>query len=699
MNNSLLIFEYSPWFILLCLLTGVVYAYLLYNKKSPWSVKTNYFLASLRFLLVSILAFLLIGPILKQVRNTTEDPILIFSIDNSSSIIEITDSSSLDEFMEELGTIKNELEEDDFRTFYKTFSSKEPPENFTQVRFEYQKTDINGMLREIQNDYEGRNLAGVVLVSDGIYNLGMSPNFSAFNFDIFTVGLGDTIPRKDVSIKNLYYNKISYQGNQFPLITEIIHEGYPDQVATVSVRKDDKILESKTINLEASGSMKQVEFLLDAEEEGMQRYVVEVNRLEDELTYKNNIKQAYIDIVEGKEKILLVAPAPHPDIKAITGAIESNQNYELTLFIPDVYKTSRQLLDQEKFDLVIFHQVPDRRRRLLDVYQKYLNENVSTLTIIGPQTDLRIFNSLSSITATEPSVFQPDNVSAVFNPGFSHFDLSEELRQLFSDSPPVTVPFGKVEFKRELEPLLYRRVGKVETNNPLLVVSTAGQKKQAVLFGVGTWRWRLHNFMKNENNQAFNEFYSKLVQFLSSKEDKRKFKVYPVDNEVSSVDGVVFETELYNDLYERIYGNKIDLVITDEEGNSIPHTFVPVEGNTRYRVENLRDGVYQYKASTSYNNKQYFAGGEFLVKELQLENVNLTADFALLRKLARNTGGSFYKPDELHQLQDDLESRAYPGIIHSNEEYLSLINLKILFFLLLTFASLEWFARKYSGSY
>ncbi|NJL13340.1 MAG: hypothetical protein HC913_10285, partial [Microscillaceae bacterium] len=49
MNRSSLIFPHSPWLILVCLLIGLGYAFLLYQKKSPWSLSLNYVLAFLRF--------------------------------------------------------------------------------------------------------------------------------------------------------------------------------------------------------------------------------------------------------------------------------------------------------------------------------------------------------------------------------------------------------------------------------------------------------------------------------------------------------------------------------------------------------------------------------------------------------------------------------------------------------------------------
>ena len=83
----------------------------------------------------------------------------------------------------------------------------------------------------------------------------------------------------------------------------------------------------------------------------------------------------------------------------------------------------------------------------------------------------------------------------------------------------------------------------------------------------------------------------------------------------------------------------------------------------------------------------------------QAELQNLTADFDLLRKLSANTGGKFYKADQINQLSSDLNKQEVKSVIHSEESFNNLLNLKWMFWLFLLFVSVEWFARKFFGSY
>ncbi len=109
--------------------------------------------------------------------------------------------------------------------------------------------------------------------------------------------------------------------------------------------------------------------------------------------------------------------------------------------------------------------------------------------------------------------------------------------------------------------------------------------------------------------------------------------------------------------------------------------------------------MYRYDASTTLVGERMTASGEFVVREIELEKLNLTADFGLLRKLAENSGGSFFNQSQLDELTNELANEKSQGIIRTDEKYLPFINLQWIFVLILILVSAEWFVRKFSGSY
>ena len=520
---SNLIFEYSPIWLPLCLAIGALYAAILYNKtRVPWEKSLSWIMAVLRFLLVSFIGILLISPFLNQTENNFEKPLAVLAIDNSQSMQLGEDSVKLQTLTSSFLNLGEELENSGYEVVYQSLDDKNLDEN-TEIAFDFPQTDLSLLLRNIRNDYEGRNLGSVTLLSDGIYTRGTSPTFTDITFPVNSIGVGDTIPKKDLVIKNVLYNKITYQGNQFPLLVEVLNEGFIGEQVRVSIRRKGSVVSSESVTFERNNQLKQVQFQLDAEENGLQRYSISLEQREGEFTYANNYQQAYIDVIDGKEKILIVASSPHPDIKSISAAIEKNENYEVSLFIPGIhdYPASDQ---EEELDLVIYHQVPSKNNMIAPYIERLKNLKLPGLYIVGAQSSILALNNDISPNRINAIRNEGDIVTAVQNPNFSFFKLSDDLLEFLQSFPPVRVPFGQVDYDAESSVLLNQKVGSIETTRPLLLFRNSDSGKSGVLLGEGLWRWRLFEYSKNEDTKFFDELILKSVQFLSSKEDRRKFE-------------------------------------------------------------------------------------------------------------------------------------------------------------------------------
>jgi len=698
MQVQKLLFEYSPWFILVCIIIGIGYAYLLYSKSGPWSQTLNRILFAVRFILVTILCILFLSPLLKQVKNSIEEPIYVIAIDNSSSVSQIMDTSELQQLKTELQSVAQYLEEKNHQIEVRTLNEKMSINQIQQINFDQPMTHLSETLRDIQNDYEGRNLGGVLLISDGIYNQGISPAYIPYNFEISTLGLGDTIPKNDINLRNLIYNRIAYQGNRYPLIAELVNNGFAGKQLTVNVSMDGKVVASENLQLTERNSYKSVQFLIEAKKKGLKHLIVSIEPQDGEFTTENNVKHAYIDILGGREKILILAPAPHPDIKAIRSAIESNKNYETHLWIPGIIEPE-QSQQGESFDLAILHQLPEKQTRFNDILNDRVLEDAAKWYIVGSKTNLVAFNRANPIISISNRGFQTDKVTPYINKNFELFTLEEDIHEIVEEYPPVTVPFGDYTLKRKSEILLYQKVGRIGTSKPLLVFQEFEGKKSAVMMGEGIWKWRMNEYALHQQHTVFNTIITKLVQYLSTKEDRRKFRVYPIENQVNENMPVVLKTETYNDLYENIYGNKVDLIITNERGETYNYSYVTSELNDTYKVSGLEQGIYNFSASTVVQGNRETSSGEFTIRELQVEQLNLTANHQLLKRLSYQTGGYFFNFSEIPALRANLESRKARGIIHTEEEFLPIINLRWILALLILLVSMEWFVRKYSGGY
>lgn len=688
-----LFFEYSTWFFILCLLVGIGYALLLYYKtRTPWGLTTNRILFFLRFALVSLLAGLLVGPFLRLTNNTFEKPLIVLALDDSESMVLSADSARIPGYADQLAQLQLQLENEGFDVRTRTLVQASLEE---QVQFSHINTDLYGLLQSVANDFEGYNLSGVVLMTDGIYNAGISPTFKNYSFPVHTVGVGDTTQRQDLVLQTVLYNKISYQGNTFPVVAEVINQGLVGTSTSVAIYKGNQLLESKDVRFTRNNELVTVEFLVDAEDVGIQRYSIVMDPVDGEFTRSNNRGQAFVDVVDGRERILIAAQSPHPDIKAFAGAIAQNDNYEVETFIQGVHDFPDSL---QELDLIIFHQYPDIRNVLGEELNKLLDTDVPRLFVVGKKTNLDKLNQEIAPVQVVRTRNESDMVGTTLNENFTLFQLSDELKELSTRFPPVRAPFGPIQLDATSHVAFFQRVGSIVTNRPMVLLKSESPKV-GVFFSDGTWRWRLFNYAQRSETAQVDEFILKTVQFLTTRDDKRKFRVSPDKQQYFEKEAIILRAEAYNALYEPIFNIKVDLVVTDERGSRQTYSYVTSSTNNTFTIRNLPTGVYRYTATANVNDELLTSAGEFVVTQTNLEATNLTADHHLLRQLSASSGGIFYAVSEIDRIGSDLIVNKPPDRIYTSEQFLPLINLQWAFFLLLLLISAEWFMRKYQGSY
>ena len=680
--------EGSPALIGLCLLAGVVYAYILYSKKTSWSKKVNLLLSILRGVLVAIIAFLLLGPMLNQVQFFDEKPVVVLAIDNSASLPATYDSLEFEALKSQISGVQQSLESEGLDVRVKSLQEYSP--TFQTVAFDQQATNLQAMLKGIETDYEQQNLVAVVLASDGIHNYGRSPQFMNLNIPVYAVGLGDTIPAMDLSIRSLNYNKIVYEGNRFPLVVEVFNNGYVGQTVDVQVLKNGNLIESQQINLQGDQQVNSAEFLLDAEKVGVENFRVQIVPQTGESSTVNNSRNAFLEVVDSKQRILIAAKAPHPDIKALTAVIDKNEGTETLLYINGVTDVE----PEGPFDLVILHELPG-----FNILPPWLNswiDKTNTFYITGTQ-DMDQINERNPVIDYS-SYGQTDRVGANLNPNFELFEVDQDLLSRMETYPPVSVPYGRFSFKNAVEVMLYQRLGSIETDRPLVTVYNSDDKKSAVFSGSGFWKWRLQEFALNDDQKLFEEVFGKLIQYLATKDDKRNFQVSTTNSQYFDNEAVEFVSDVYNELFEKVYDYSIDLTIINDQG--VRQEFDYVNNASRnFQVSGLEPGIYSYSASSVVNGTREAAQGTFSVDKLQLEDINLTANHQLLKNIANNSGGSYLEEENLPSVTSLISDLNARPIARSDEKLQLILNSPLLLILLLALISGEWFIRKYNGSY
>jgi len=692
MQQVKLIFENSPWWLIVCLAAGFLYAFVLYRKPVQWSSNVRKTLFGLRWLVVFIIAALLVNPLIRYLNSLIEKPVLVLAVDNSKSIGLVNQSQAESEVNALVQSLQNQLLGKQVELQVSTFDGQLAADS--SIRFNHKTTDLSALLQGVESQVENRPVAGVMLISDGVFNQGSSPLYYNFSFPVHAIGVGDTSVKRDISVAGLSYNKTVYKGFKYPVKAEIRHSGFGGKNIEVLIKNGSILLERKTLILQTGKSLAQVDFLLDAKEVGFQKLDIEVLPQEGEFTQANNKRTAFVEVIENKDKILLVASAPHPDLKAIRAALDGEDNLELVLHIPGI-----TTFLPAAYNLVIAYQAPDLSNSVSGVVSEQAAKKVPVWYIAGQQTNLNALAGILKIAKLQPKGFQNDKVNASLNQSFRLFNTESDWQKTMEKLPPIESPYVDLQPIGNTEVLFYQKIGSATSPKPLLLMGENEGLKQALLLGEGIWQWRIQEFAQTETQEVFDNWLKKTIRFLLTRNDGRRFRVVPVVNEIFETERLSFEATMLNRLYEPGFNVPFNLTLQTENGKPLPFTFTPTETNSRFDVGYLPPGLYKYTATANLEGSTEKVSGQVLVKELQLEELNTTADFALLKEMANKNGGRFFNINDNKNIADFLVNADYKGTIRSSEELKELVKLKWLLALILALLTLEWVVRKYAGGY
>lgn len=692
------IFQYPIWFIIFCLALGAIYAGVLYFKSTSFDEDSFGFkylkptMAALRFLSISLLSFLLLSPLLKSRYIDKIQPKIVITHDNSSSVLIGFKSMDSTAYINSFKTMQNALEnkyELDFYAFADKIYKKDT------LDFKGKKTNISNTLQEINGNYFNQNIGALILASDGIYNEGINPIYTDFSFPIYAIALGDTNQQKDLKASYIGANKIAYLGDKVEVKADIEAFNLKGKKYEVKVYNKTNGVYSKSFSIEKEYIEQKLSFTIAANSLGMQKYTLQLTQLEGEITYENNSIDFYIDVIDSRQKILILAQAPHPDIAALKQSISLNKNLDL-----DIQYIKNNISNFSKYNLVILHQLPSVKNKAAQVFSELKKEKIPFLIIAGSQTDFTAFNTSQDIVNIKSNGQNTNDASAFVDANFNLFSLDENTRSKIENFPPLVVPFANFKTAANAKIILKQKIGSVQTDFPVLSFQDINGVKAGVFIGEGLWRWRLHDYLENESHEAFDEVFSKTINYLALNSDKRRFRVSTPKNAYFETEELVIDAELYNESYELVNEPEVSLNLKNEKGEDFPLSFSRTNNAYQLKTNNLPVGEYVYEAKVNYANKNYTASGLFSIQALQLEALQTKANHQLLYQLAEKTGGKVFYPNQLDELQElILNKEDIKPTLFETYKTRPIINLKWIFFLIVSLLSVEWFMRKYNGSY
>lgn len=680
---------------LIAFVAGVGLATVLYfrNKRQHYGKPLTIVLFVLRALMGFGVVMLLFNPYVRQGVSVLEQPTVILAHDNSASLVLSKDSTFYkDDYPSQLNgfreALKNDFQVDEF-----LFGQE--VRNFDHLDYSDQLTDLSSVFQSIDRRYYKRNVGAVLLFSDGIYNRGFEPSLltEQFVFPVHTVVLGDTLSYPDLLVKDVHYNKSVSLGSTFPIRVSVGAVDCSGQKALLTLTEDGRVIARQEVEVSANQFSKEVDFMLEAEAQGVRQLVIEISGLAEERQKLNNVKQIFVEVKDQSYKVLCLADAPHPDLGALKSVMNEDCEMEFVFGRDAIPALS-------KYQLLILHQTPSRHTDTEALYRQLENnKRLPVFFVVGKATDVASLGKLQAGVTVRGGVTNSMlDVKGSYNTSFGTFTVSDKLRENIGRFPPLALPHLEISVNAAHDDLLLQDVLGVKSGLPLMTFVRT-ERKMAFLFGTNLWRWRLVNYYRDHNSAVFDELFSKTLKYLLLNTDGGS-AVF-CKEEYYSNEPVVLTAELRNPSGELVVEPDLSLqIINKKTGETYNYVFSKREHDYELNAGLLPEGIYTYRATAEVGGKNVSLSGSFAVVTLGIEAQQLTADIDRLRGLSAATNGKCYTVDQLPQLLEDLRNDPrITSVEHHETRFEDLIHSKWILFVLIGLAALEWLLRKMFGTY
>jgi len=707
----------------LCLVFLLLTAWLYWKTYPPLSRGMRIFLGVLRGVAILLVILLLFHPVIHMIRHLVQKPDIAVLIDTSRSM-SIKDGNQIRSDVAK-SVLKNsvfrEIQQNYNLHYYSFFTHANPIHHLAvdSLKFTGDGTDISQSLRDVRKNLLDRYFSGVILISDGIYNLGENPVYLGQNYDvpIYTIGIGNPEAKKDVLIARVLTNEVVYAKNKVPVDVVVTHYGFEGQKVMVFLKQGGRVLDSKPLTLGPSNQEEMVHLFFTPLREGFQKYEVSISGLKSEFTRVNNRRSFYVKVLKSKLKVLILSGGPSLDVKFVRRILDNDENMKVTVLAQKrgggyYVIPKKRLWRNVTFDAYVLIGFP--RWQINSDLKKFLKSKIiiprhSLLFIEGENMQiagLRFLQPILPFKVDQPPR-QLREVYLQLTPLGETEDIlrvSDNLESTISawqDLPPVDTylqnysPLPGTKILAVIDPPKSKLPQGSQFKKPLILLRNVGKEKNVALMFENIWRWDLMMWGIGKNDEVIQKFLTRTVRWLATRVENKPVQLKTDRQIYRSGEEVVFTGQVYNKAFVPVDG--ADFKIRVKSGKDTLSFLLNDIGNGKYegKFRIPAGGTYTYTGEAFLNDlKLGEAGGKFSAGEFQIEFLQTRMNEKLLRQISSMTSGKYYRPEDVSRLNKDLK---VPSRELSSENEYTLWNIWLLLAVIVLLFAVEWSIRRRKG--
>jgi uncharacterized membrane protein len=744
-RGELALRPFWPWYVnLLLLILGIALAVLLYRRTARvLRPRWRYGLSGFRLAALLILLLIFLQPVLILRSVIPQKSFVAVAYDLSKSM-EIRDGpggeSRLEVQKHLLRPEGNELLEalaKKFKLrFFRFSGAADRVEGFEDLPRHGNITHLDRSLNQIVGELGNAPVSAILLLTDGVDNRSedltkLSAQLASRSIPVYPIGIGSSEFARDAEILRVTAPKQVLKDAMIEADVAVRSSGYAGRKARLVVKEGSRTLTSQTVTLGSSGEVKTHKVNFSSETAGPKVFSFQLDPFVDEVISENNGQEILMLVRDERPQILYVEGEPRWIYAFLRRAASDDANLHLvTLLRQADGKFLRQGVESgshlekgfpvEKEELfqykaIILGSVEasffsfDQLRLISD----FVSHRGGGFLMLGgknsfgqggysntPLEDLIPLRLRLSQSGDE-MIFQDMEFKArLTDYGKVHpvtrLALAEEENSQRWEQAPSLLGYNPTGGPKPGATVLARAMG-IEAGGQgpvLLAFQRFGRGKSMALTTSSTWRWR----MEQDHRDNFHElFWKQMLRWLVS-DVPEGINLESEKHSYSLDEPVAIRAEVNDESFLRINNAQITARIQSPSGqvDSVPLNWdLREEGIYTGPFQPREEGIYEVTAEAHQGNQSLgSAKTNFRIAESFEEYHNAALNRDLLQKLAAETGGRYYTPENAHTLPEDI-SYVDQGAARIEER--DLWDMPFIFLILIGALSAEWILRKRKG--
>jgi uncharacterized membrane protein len=218
-------------------------------------------------------------------------------------------------------------------------------------------TMMRKALEYVRGRYDGHDLAGAIVVSDGAATGGLGEDSEEFlkGLDTRVHTVWAARPGfRDLAVKSVLADEFAFVRTVVRVDAVIQSTGLSAQKIAVTLSTDGQPLRQKIIDVPAGDHEARVSFEITPPRVGRYVYEVAVPQVAGESVISNNARAFVVRVLRDKIRVLQVAGQPSWDVRALRQMLKSNPNVDLISFFILKNQDDISLVPNDEMSLIPF---------------------------------------------------------------------------------------------------------------------------------------------------------------------------------------------------------------------------------------------------------------------------------------------------------------------------------------------------------